>query len=64
MAYRVPVPGGRELHRMRLVHAHVPDFMVVGIENRHLVGLLKHLHPDIIKNERHPPGQHWLFGVG
>ena len=41
---------------MRLVQAHVPDFVIVGVEERDLVRLLQHLHADVEENERHAAG--------
>ena len=32
MADGIPIPGRRHLRRMRLVHAHIADLMIVDVE--------------------------------
>jgi hypothetical protein len=32
MADGIPIPGRRHARRLRLIHAHVADFMIVGIQ--------------------------------
>jgi hypothetical protein len=63
MADGIPIPGWRHARRMRLVHTHVADFVIVGIEDRDLVRLLEHLHPDIPQNEGHPSGPADMYGT-
>src|SRR5262249_32282977 len=44
MADRIPVPGRGELRGMRLIHTHMPDLMIVVIDEGDLVRLLEELH--------------------
>jgi hypothetical protein len=39
---------------MRLVHAHVADFMIEPIKDVNLVRPLEHLHSTVCENEGHP----------
>ena len=41
---------------MRLVHAHVPDLVVIGIEDRDPVRPLQHLHADVPQDKWHAAG--------
>ena len=56
VAHGVAVPGRGHLCRMRLVHAHMADLMIVGIKDGDLVRLLHQLRWAIRKNERHAFG--------
>jgi hypothetical protein len=48
MANGIAKPGRLHLRRMRLVHAHVADFVIIVT-----VRLLEHLHSKVHKNEGH-----------
>ena len=50
--------------RMRLVHAHLTDLMIVAIKDGDLVRLLQQLRRAFVKTKGTPPGQHWLRGFG
>jgi hypothetical protein len=52
--------------RMRAVHMHVADSIIVCIENCDFVLLLHHCggHRTCTNGRRDKPGQHWLLGVG
>ena len=51
MADGIPVPRGRYMLRMGLVHAHVPDIVIICVKDRDFVFLLQHLHTDVPKHE-------------
>src|SRR6267154_1781195 len=53
MAHGIPIPRGRHLRRMRLVHAHAADFMILGVQDGDLMGLLQQLNSKISKNVGH-----------
>jgi hypothetical protein len=56
MADGIPIPRRRYLRRMRLVHAHVADFMIERIGSICI--------PIVRKTNGTPPGQHWVLGIG
>src|SRR6516164_6852270 len=64
MANGIPIPGGRYMLRMRAVHIHVADIIIVCVENRDFVILLQHLHADVPKHEGHAAGPTLVAGCG
>src|SRR5271168_2224068 len=64
MAHGIAIPGRRRLCRMRRIHPHVTDLMIVAIKNGDLVRLLDQLSCATRKNERHPSGPTLVAGVG
>ena len=46
-------PGRPDLRRMRLVQAHVSDFVIEDIEKRDHIRLLEHPHAEVPENKRH-----------
>jgi hypothetical protein len=60
----IPIPGRRHVRRMRLVHAHMTDFMIIGIQNGDLVRALDHLHSNVPENKRQASGPTLVAGSG
>ena len=56
MADGVAIPGRRYARRMRLVHAHIADFMIVRIDDGDPIRFLQHLHSNVPKNKGHSSG--------
>src|SRR6266550_720296 len=56
MADGVAIPGRPYARRMRLVHAHIADLMIVRIDDGDLVRSLEHLHSNVPKNKGHSSG--------
>jgi hypothetical protein len=50
--------------RMRAVHMHVADIVIVCVKDRDFVLLLQHLHADVPKHEGHAAGPALVAGRG